>query len=230
MDHFDAIVVGSGFGGSVTAYRLAEAGKRVLVLERGRAYPPGSFTRSPYRARESFWDPPHGLTGMYQGQPTVPFLTSSAQMFGTWGAPTPGQETLASQAQAANYLGQYQGTQTQQAQQQAFAQAQALIQVLNTDQNWRGLVQALTFAMAGIQRNVYTLDEMTRPLTMFSTTIEDVMAGKPANTPIALVEDASLPTMRVQYATLRDLPEVRADRVLSGRRPGPGGAVGRLGR
>src|SRR6188472_4198754 len=63
--HFDAIVVGSGFGGSVTAYRLAEAGRRVLVLERGRPYPPGSFTRSPYRARESFWDPPHGLTGMY---------------------------------------------------------------------------------------------------------------------------------------------------------------------
>jgi cholesterol oxidase len=37
----------------------------VLVLERGRPYPPGSFTRSPYRARESFWDPPRGLTGMY---------------------------------------------------------------------------------------------------------------------------------------------------------------------
>lgn len=63
--HFDAIVVGSGFGGAVTAYRLAEAGKRVLVLERGRPYPPGSFTRSPYRARDSFWDPPRGLTGMY---------------------------------------------------------------------------------------------------------------------------------------------------------------------
>jgi cholesterol oxidase len=64
-DHYDAIVVGSGFGGSVTAYRLAAAGKRVLVLERGRPYPPGGFTRSPYRARESFWDPSRGLTGMY---------------------------------------------------------------------------------------------------------------------------------------------------------------------
>jgi cholesterol oxidase len=63
--HYDAVIVGSGFGGSVTAYRLAEAGKRVRVLERGRPYPPGSFTRSPYRARESFWDPPRGLVGMY---------------------------------------------------------------------------------------------------------------------------------------------------------------------
>jgi cholesterol oxidase len=65
MTHFDAIVVGSGFGGSVMAYRLAEAGKSVCVLERGKAYPPGSFTRSPFRARESFWAPQHGLTGMY---------------------------------------------------------------------------------------------------------------------------------------------------------------------
>ena len=63
--HFDAVIVGSGFGGSVTAYRLAEAGLRVCVLERGQAYPPGSFTRSPYRARESFWDPDRGLRGMY---------------------------------------------------------------------------------------------------------------------------------------------------------------------
>jgi uroporphyrin-III C-methyltransferase len=32
--------------------------------------------------------------------------------------------------------------------------------------------------------------------------------GKPANTPLALVEDASLPAMRVQYATLADLPRL----------------------
>lgn len=44
-EHFDAVVVGSGFGGSVTAYRFAEAGRRVLLLERGKPYPPGSFPR-----------------------------------------------------------------------------------------------------------------------------------------------------------------------------------------
>ena len=34
-EHFDCVVVGTGFGGSVTAQRLAEADRRVLVLERG---------------------------------------------------------------------------------------------------------------------------------------------------------------------------------------------------
>jgi cholesterol oxidase len=64
-ERFDAIVVGSGFGGSVSAYRLAEAGLRVCLLERGRAYPPGSFPRSPYRMRENFWDPSAGLHGLF---------------------------------------------------------------------------------------------------------------------------------------------------------------------
>ena len=45
--HFDAVIVGSGFGGSVMAYRLAEAGLDVCVLERGKAYPPGEFPRPP---------------------------------------------------------------------------------------------------------------------------------------------------------------------------------------
>lgn len=43
--HFDVVVVGSGFGGSIVALRLAEAGKSVLVLERGRRYRPGEFPR-----------------------------------------------------------------------------------------------------------------------------------------------------------------------------------------
>ena len=67
--HFDAIVVGSGFGGSVMAYRLAEGDLRVCLLERGKAYPPGSFPRSPYRMRENFWDPSEGLHR--QGWPAV---------------------------------------------------------------------------------------------------------------------------------------------------------------
>jgi cholesterol oxidase len=63
--HFDAIIVGSGFGGSVMAYRLAEAGLKVCLLERGKAYPPGSFPRSPHKMKSNFWDPSEGLHGMF---------------------------------------------------------------------------------------------------------------------------------------------------------------------
>lgn len=44
---FDAIVVGSGFGGAVTAARLAEAHWKVLVLERGRRWLPEMMPRGP---------------------------------------------------------------------------------------------------------------------------------------------------------------------------------------
>ncbi|MBM2576344.1 alpha/beta fold hydrolase [Jannaschia sp. Os4] len=40
---FDAIVVGSGYGGGVAACRLAQANRRVLVLERGREIGPGGY-------------------------------------------------------------------------------------------------------------------------------------------------------------------------------------------
>lgn len=44
-EKFDAIVIGSGFGGSILACRLAEKGHRVLVLERGRRWTPANYPR-----------------------------------------------------------------------------------------------------------------------------------------------------------------------------------------
>ena len=53
---YEAVVVGTGFGGSITACRLARRWPgEVLVLERGRRYPRGSFARSPAEMATSLW-------------------------------------------------------------------------------------------------------------------------------------------------------------------------------
>lgn len=64
VEYCDALVVGSGFGGSVSAYRLAQAGRSTIVLERGQAYPPGGFARNPYEMSRAFWEPKDKLFGL----------------------------------------------------------------------------------------------------------------------------------------------------------------------
>ena len=46
-NNYDVIIVGSGFGGAVSACRLAESGMRVLVLERGRRWQASEYPRAP---------------------------------------------------------------------------------------------------------------------------------------------------------------------------------------
>jgi cholesterol oxidase len=63
---FDWIVIGSGFGGSVSALRLAEKGYRVGVLECGRRFADHEFPRSTWHARRYFWAPRLGLRGIFR--------------------------------------------------------------------------------------------------------------------------------------------------------------------
>lgn len=52
----EAVVIGSGFGGAISFCRMAQKwGSGVLLLERGKRYPLGSFPRSPHQMADNFW-------------------------------------------------------------------------------------------------------------------------------------------------------------------------------
>lgn len=53
----DFVVIGSGFGGSVAALRLAEKGYRVLVLERGKRFRDEDFPKTNWHVRNYLWFP-----------------------------------------------------------------------------------------------------------------------------------------------------------------------------
>lgn len=73
---YEAVVIGSGFGGGVMCARLAKRWPgKVLLLERGKAYPLGSFPRSTNDLASNFWCPsddshqrPKHITQRRQGQ------------------------------------------------------------------------------------------------------------------------------------------------------------------
>lgn len=63
---WDFIIVGSGFGGSVSALRLAEKGYRVLVIEKGRRWSPSDFPQSNRQISKFFWAPIAKCFGIQQ--------------------------------------------------------------------------------------------------------------------------------------------------------------------
>ena len=54
---FDYIIIGSGFGGSVSAMRLSEKGYSVAVLEKGKRYRTQDFPKSNWNLRKFLWMP-----------------------------------------------------------------------------------------------------------------------------------------------------------------------------
>ncbi|HEV7205297.1 MAG TPA: GMC family oxidoreductase [Jatrophihabitans sp.] len=64
MSHYDVLVIGSGFGGSVSALRLTEKGYRVGILEAGRRFSDDALPKNSWHLRDFVWAPKLGLKGI----------------------------------------------------------------------------------------------------------------------------------------------------------------------
>jgi cholesterol oxidase len=74
---YDVVIVGSGFGGSVAALRLAEKGYGVAVLEEGRRFEPEDFPKTSWRVRDYLWAPRLGCRGIQRITPLRDVLVLS---------------------------------------------------------------------------------------------------------------------------------------------------------
>ncbi len=63
---FDYVIIGSGFGGSVSALRLSEKGYKVLVIEKGKWFKSEDFPKTNWNIKKWIWEPKLGLKGFFK--------------------------------------------------------------------------------------------------------------------------------------------------------------------
>jgi cholesterol oxidase len=76
---YDYIVIGSGFGGSVSSLRLVEKGYTVLTLEQGKRYNPGDFPKTNWNLPKYLWIPALRFFGFQK----LSFYTTASILSGT---------------------------------------------------------------------------------------------------------------------------------------------------
>ncbi len=76
-EHWDVVIVGSGFGGSVSALRLREKGYRVLVVESGRRFADHELPKTSWRLPRFLWAPSVGMFGIQRITPLNDVLVMS---------------------------------------------------------------------------------------------------------------------------------------------------------
>lgn len=65
-ESYDFVIIGSGFGGSVSALRLTEKGYNVLVIEKGKEYNPKDFPKTNWNLRRWLWLPSLRFFGFFK--------------------------------------------------------------------------------------------------------------------------------------------------------------------
>ena len=63
---YDYVIIGSGFGGSVSALRLAQKGYKVLVIEKGKWFAPDDFPKTNWNLPKWMWLPSLKLHGLFR--------------------------------------------------------------------------------------------------------------------------------------------------------------------
>ncbi len=66
---FDYLIIGSGFGGSVSAHRLTQKGYSVAVMEMGKRWRAEDFPESNTQVNRYYWRPKIGLRGFFNLRP-----------------------------------------------------------------------------------------------------------------------------------------------------------------
>jgi cholesterol oxidase len=63
---YDYVIIGSGFGGSVSALRLSEKGYKVLVIEKGKWFNSNDFPKTNWNLKKWIWEPKLNLKGFFK--------------------------------------------------------------------------------------------------------------------------------------------------------------------
>lgn len=81
-EEYDWIIIGSGFGGSVSALRLSEKGYKVAVIEAGHRYADDEYAKTTWDLRRFLWAPSLGLRGILRLSPFKDIFIASGAAVG----------------------------------------------------------------------------------------------------------------------------------------------------
>ncbi len=81
LQSYDFVIIGSGFGGSVSAMRLTEKGYRVLVLERGKRFRDQDYPRTDWNIFKFLWAPALRCLASCRSAPSTMCLSCTAAVW-----------------------------------------------------------------------------------------------------------------------------------------------------